>query len=326
MAIGFLLFFGWFTLALCVGWPAFALLQRRAGQDAELDLADGLFALVFLGTLAIGWVALILLQLGWFSPWRVFGSSLSIGLATLFTARRFGRGIKGFHFQHSWFTWACLALLILAVAVYFHPDEFMLGGGDAGVYVNLGAIWADTGSFEFLEPGLSSLPQELWSGLFRQTSQNHVVDYIRLPGFYLSNADSQTIVPQFFPLHPVWISLANGIAGLRVSLFMTPLWASLGVLSVVLAVRQLFGPKIGILAGLLLLVTPLQIYFARYSTAEALTQFLLWGGLYSFGAFTANGERLWGFMAGVALGQVFLTRIDALPLLLVPGVRLLIAF
>ena len=71
----------------------------------------------------------------------------------------------------------------------------------------------------------------------------------------------------------------------------------------------------------MLALNPLQIYFARYPTAEPLTQYFTWMGLWCFTSFvTYRPHRpLWGVAAGLALGQVFLARIDALPMLLLPG-------
>ena len=116
------------------------------------------------------------------------------------------------------------------------------------------------------------------------------------------------------------MAVFNGVLGLNASLYATPLWAVLGLVSIVLTARLLFGDGVGLLSGLFLLLTPLEIYFARYPTAEALTQFLIWGGLYALVRYQDEEAPLWGVIAGMGLGEVFLARIDALPILLVPGI------
>jgi hypothetical protein len=322
---GFLFLAGWLALAVAAGYPLYLILAGLDAEREQLELVEYAFVILFLGTLSAGWVAVTLLHLGLFALWRVL--LLAVGLplvvVTVTPRARLSLGRPTLHATP--FTWLQLGLFVIALGLFFHPAEFILGGADAGVYVNLGPIWTRSGSFRFEEPLLSSVPSSVWPTLFRQGPPGHVADTLRFPGFYMSSADPGQVTPQFFPLHPVWIALAYGLLGLEASLFTTPLWAVLGLLAVVLTAHRLFGASTGVIAGVFLLMTPLQIYFSRYPTAEALTQCLLWGGLYALAMFATRGRKSWGVVSGLALGQVFLARIDALPLLIVPGVWLLLS-
>ncbi len=315
----------WAVLALITGYPAFCLL-RTLGPPPSADGLEGLFAGLLLGSLIVGWMGLLLAEAGWFSL-----LALTIGLLPVLAGIGVALRLRGGTLRPPRFPpirtpGAFLLLLGLAFLAFFHPAEFILGGADAGVYVNLGANIARTGSLLIHEEGLATLPPSLWPGLFRATSPQAAVPYTRFPGFYLaggggggqSPGPSPLVIPQFFPLHPVWLAIVNAAFGVRTSLYLTPLWAALGVVALALALRRAFSTEIGLLAGFLLLITPIQVYFARYPTAEPLTQFLLWGGVYGLVAFVTDGHPLWGVLSGLALGQVFLTRIDALPLLLLP--------
>ena len=317
----------WATLALLTGYPTFCLLQTL-GRPPSADGLDGLFTSLLLGSLVVGWTALLLAEAGWFSL-----PSLTIGLLLVLAGVGIVLRLRGGTLRPPAppplrTAGAFLLLLGLASLAFFHPAEFILGGADAGVYVNLGANIARTGSLLIHEEGIATLPPSLWPGLFRATSPQAVAPYTRFPGFYLTGGASgeqppgslPLVIPQFFPLHPVWLAIVNAAFGVRTSLYLTPLWAALGVVALALALRQALGTGIGLLAGFLLLITPLQVYFARYPTAEPLTQFLLWGGVYGLVAFVGDGHPLWGVLSGLALGQVFLTRIDALPLLLLPPI------
>ena len=215
-------------------------------------------------------------------------------------------------------------LLLIAVLLFFWPAEYVIGGADASVYLHLGAIWSRTGSFTFTEPLLADVSPALFPGLMREMRPGQPMQYLRFPGFYINAGEPSRIVPQFYPLHPTWLTLAYGLFGLSGSLYVTPLWAMLGVWAVYLAFKHLCGAKAGLIGAFLLMITPLQIYFARYPTAESLTQYLTWAALFSFIMYSTEGGALWGFLSGCALGQTFLTRIDALPMLLIPGVWLLL--
>ena len=114
--------------------------------------------------------------------------------------------------------------------------------------------------------------------------------------------------------------MAYALGGLRAELLMTPLWGFLGALAVYFATRRLWGWRAGMLALAALSVTALQVWFARYPTTEMLTQYLLWTGIWALIAWMDKQEPrgLWAGLAGAALGQVFLTRIDAYFLLALP--------
>ncbi len=109
--------------------------------------------------------------------------------------------------------------------------------------------------------------------------------------------------------------------GRRSTLLLTGLWMALGTLAVYLTARDLGGPVVGALALAGLSLSALQVWFGRYPTSEALTQFLLWAGIWSAGRWLEERRpaALWAFVAGCAFGAVFLVRIDSL--VLPAGVR-----
>ena len=308
----------WFVLAVVCGYPLLCLLRTLGRSEPALDWIELSFVSSLLGTLLVGWVALLLAELGLFSlPGLavIILAVVVVGLAGVWARRG---TLAPLARKPSPIAWLIVFVVCLAVVVFFHPSDFVMGGADAGVYVNVGANVARTGSLLIEEDDLIDLPAGLLPGLLRQTAPTAAVQYVRLPGFYVSDDVPGLVIPQFFPLHPVWLAIWNGLLGLRASLYVTPMWAVLGVVAVALAVKRVFDMRIGLATAFLLLITPTQVYFARYPTAEPLTQFLVWAGLYCFVAFTMDEEPMWGLLGGLALGQVFLVRIDALPLLLLP--------
>jgi 4-amino-4-deoxy-L-arabinose transferase-like glycosyltransferase len=206
------------------------------------------------------------------------------------------------------------------VWLFFRPHEYLLGGADAGVYVNLGANIAKTGGIVIKDGALASLDPELYPALLRSIPPREGAPYYLLPGFYVPGAPGGLVVPQFYPLHPVWLAIAYALGGLRAEFWMTPFWALLGSLAVYFTVRRLWGWRAGFLALVGLSVMALQVWFARYPTAEMLTQYLFWTGAWALLAWLDRDEPrgLWAALAGVALGSLFLARIDMYVLLALP--------
>ncbi len=216
---------------------------------------------------------------------------------------------------------AALALWALVAAwLFFRPHEFVVGGADAGVYVNLGANIARSGGVLIHDPTLAALDPSLYPSLLRPLPPGELTPYYLVPAFYVPGTPAGLIIPQFYPLHPAWQAVGYALGGLRAELLITPLWGFLGALAVYFTTRRLWGWRVGMLALVALSVTALQVWFARYPTTEMLTQFLFWTGAWALIAWMDKQEPrgLWAALAGAALGQVFLTRIDAYVLLILP--------
>ncbi|WP_374686517.1 hypothetical protein [Promineifilum sp.] len=291
------------------------------------------FALVFVAlTLAIvatGWLALLLAEFGWFGRWALLVALASSATGLLIWQRR-DRAAKGQEAIVSavgerlvaW-EWLMLALwLAAALWLFFQPHEYIYGGADAGVYVSLGAEIAHHGGFRVVDKTLAALDPALQAAVLRPLPNTPGAASYLFPGFYVTDAAAGRLTPQFYPFHPVLQAVAydaagGGAAGVRAELLLTGLWMLLGTLAVYLTARDAGGPVVGALALAALSLTALQIWFGRYPTSEALTQFLIWAGVWSAGRWL--GERrpagLWAFTAGCALGAVFLVRIDTLVLL-----------
>ena len=300
-----------------------ALVVSLWGKQFRVDPLEFLFAGLALGVLILGWLALLLAELGYFSIAVLGGlwAVLMLILGTVWLARRNRVAAPDavWHIDR----WEIAALVLwafVAVWLYFRPHEFVLGGADAGVYVNLGANIARTGGILIHDPTLAALDPSLYPSLLRPLPPGEFTPYYLVPAFFVPGTPAGLIIPQFYPLHPVWQAVGNALGGLRTELLITPLWGFLGALAVYFTTRRLWGWRVGLLALTALSVTALQVWFARYPTTEMLTQYLWWTGVWALIAWMDKQEPrgLWAGLAGAALGQVFLTRIDAYALLLLP--------
>lgn len=301
------------------------------GRHWDFPLA---FVALILGFISVGWIALLLAELGVFSVSGLIAAvAVASGLLALWQWRGTKRGRTPDArpwLEDKWARWEWVMLavwLAAALWLYFRPHEYIFGGADAGVYISLGAEIAHDGGFRVTDETVAALPPALRAAVLRPLPNTPYADSYYLPGFYVTDEASGQLTPQFYPLHPVFQAVVygaagggaagGGAAGVRAELLLTGLWILLGTLAVYLTARDIGGPVVGALALAGLTLSALQVWFGRYPTSEALTQFLLWAGIWSAGRWLdeRRSPALWAFAAGCAFGAVFLVRIDSLVLL-----------
>jgi len=289
-------------------------------QESREDVSDLCFLSLLLSVLLTSWIALLLGEIGWLTLRNLLFLLLGyLSAVVLYLLRARSLVLPMVGRRPCRHTLVLVGILALAAALFFHPHEYLFGGADAGVYVSQGANIAITGSLRIEDKELSELDPLLAPLLFREQPPGSTTRYLKFPGFYIIDLERGLINPQFLPLHPLWIALFHRLFGLNGSLYATPCWGLLGVLSVYFATRRLFDARVAGLAAFLLTITATQIWFARYPTSEALSQFLVFSAIYAFAAWVdgQRPQRLFALAGGLSLGAVFLTRIDA-PLLLIP--------
>jgi hypothetical protein len=182
-----------------------------------------------------------------------------------------------------------------------------------------------------------------------QNPERFIASRLRYSGYLIHAGDLERgrVVPQFLHLYPAWIGLLASLLGQPGGLLATGLLGFLGLWSVGMLGRRLAGPWVGLLGMLFLALNGVQVWFSRYSTSEACAQFLGFAALYGFALMNdepraTNDERrktkdqgstagdqshphplvvrrsalipsrAWfgAMLAGVAAGQLALTRID----------------
>ena len=87
------------------------------------------------------------------------------------------------------------------------------------------------------------------------------------------------------------------------------------------AVRRWFGPAAGLIAGLVMALTPVAALMFRFNNPDALLVLLLTVAAYATVRALENGRSRWLVLAGVVLGFAFLTKMMQ-AFLVVPGLAL----
>ena len=278
---------------------------------------------VTLGSISIGLLALILVELSIYSlPLLGILLLLLVLLLALFGWRKQAPWLPEFaepppkeaiFINQRWEKLFLVVWLIAAAWLFFRPHQFVHGAADAGVYVNLAAQIERLGTIVYHDETFAQLDPSVQT-VFARPINNPVGDAYLLPAFFLMDASTGEIQPQFYPFHPVWQGIAYSLGGVFASLLMTGLWALLSCVAIYLFVRQIAGWETGALTLIALSFSAMQVWFARYPTTEVQTQFFLWLGLWATAVWLSNRQptSLWAFLAGSSLGVIFLIRIDVL--------------
>ncbi len=303
------------------GYLVLTLWRDRGNADDRWPLEEGLYLAVLLSVLLASWVGLTLAQMGWFAWWSL-ALSLAAVCAVLVGLAARSRADLGWlrTLPASRYSVALAVLVAIMIPLYFRPHQYIMGGADAGVYVNIGVNLAHTGRWTIHNDLVAEIGTEAAPEFFRAHPPGLIPKYFHLPAFYIEDVEQGRILPQFYPFQSVWMAIFATLWGIQGALLTTPLWGVMGCLAVYFAARRLFGSEVGLVAAGLLALTPTQVWFARYPTSEMLTQFLLFAFIGAFAAYVTVPEwpPLWGVLAGVTLGSALLVRADLIFILVLP--------
>jgi hypothetical protein len=201
-----------------------------------------------------------------------------------------------------------LALPAAVAAVLLFPGfPYGVGDKDPGTYVSHGIAIARTGSWDLRDPVLdrSRVPA------FQPSSPG-----ARLPGIWYADRDGGVAHVQFYHLWPAALASAWKLGGMGALVNLNPLLGLLAVLAVALAARRAFGPLAGLLAGVLLAANMLQVWQARYQSAEVVTEAFVAAALLGVVVALRSGWRPAAGLAGLLVGLAWLARADGLLLVL----------
>jgi hypothetical protein len=271
------------------------------GSRQPLDLLEATFLTAATGLIVIGWSATALASLGWFSATAV-GLAAGVTSGVLLGASR-DRGSRASLALGGRPEAGLLAVLALSALAYARPHEYVLGGADAGTYMNVAAAIARTGELVVHDDWVRMLAEH--GDVSLRPSPKHLrTRQIQFVGWYVDDADASRVLPQFLPLHPALTAVAIAAGGLRAGLYVPPVCALLGLAGVFLVARRLFGPGVGLLAAAVLGATPSQTFFARYPTAEPVSMALVFTGLLAYQHLRDGEQRsqAFGLVGGAAFG------------------------
>lgn len=293
------------ALAAAGVWPAVPLTGYLAvTRTTRLEGASLLTwgALITVAGLTIWSVPLLgSVVLGVYRP--VYAGLVGWTIAALGTAaiwRRAGRRAWPARRTAAWDR-VLVAGLVIAAGLYLgFPAESIYGGRDEGVYANHAVYIAHHGRLDVPYPwpaDSAGIFAKVWDGF---------------PGFYETPG---TMTVQFGHLFPVWLAQAYATLGQHGLFRLNALFAVLA-LAVIYDVCELAaGAPFAAVATLFLAFNPSELWTARITLSEILTQLFTWSGLCLLLRALRQDSPALARWAGVCLGMSALVRFDSLLLL-----------
>jgi hypothetical protein len=211
---------------------------------------------------------------------------------------------------------AILGGLIVVAGVQFFPGFPMaVKNRDPGVYINHAVAIAREGSDAIPDPVFDTAAEvHVVDGDPRLVTSEGDIQWRRRTyrGFATDPNDDERLLPSFFHLWPTTLATAYDLGGRRGLFNLTPILALGAVVLVFLATRRALGLVAASVAGGLLAVNMLEVWQAKFPTAEALTQFLYAGALLAVAMALATRWRVAAGIAGGVVGMGFVARPEGL--------------
>ncbi|MBB6242675.1 4-amino-4-deoxy-L-arabinose transferase-like glycosyltransferase [Rhodanobacter sp. MP1X3] len=227
-------------------------------------------------------------------------------------------------------------ILLILVCLFFRLPAFnyVLGGQDEGVYVNMANYIERTGSLVVWDTPLDKLQGTPFVQTYLDENRflpphpelSKMEAYVG--GVYVRSHQSNVLDFQFYHLFPVWMALVAGLFGTTFAVYALTLFALLSVVFMYRLTLVLTGSsRAALIAGLLLAINPLHAFFSKFPVTEVPTlAFSLIGFTYLALFWRAEGgsrHRCWLLVSMLSFGAMFVTHISGfmyVPFLIVVAV------
>ena len=254
-------------------WPALPLtgywLFFQSSRESGIDSVPRITSFSLMTVVGIVLWSIVLLSSAMAGIYRAGYFGLAGWFVTLFTLRELFIK-KHFFIQESlrfsrW-DWVLAAGFVLTACLYLgFPTESIFLGRDEGLYANHAIYIAHHGRLDVPYPWPESL-DTIFSKVFRE-----------VPGFFPTKT---TMTVQFAHLFPVWLAQAFATFGHH-ALFRFEAMVALLSISIFYGLcRSVISRPYAVIATLFLALNPSEIWLARRTLTEILTQLFIGSGLF----------------------------------------------
>jgi 4-amino-4-deoxy-L-arabinose transferase-like glycosyltransferase len=205
-----------------------------------------------------------------------------------------------------WWHWVVCGIVIISAVLYLgFPVKYVVGGRDPGLYVVIGVSISNNGGMQ--------LPEDefLTENSFLVYENNMFV----YPGVFSAkywglSENAGDMVFQFLPMLPAALAIGYDIGGLEGLLRIPGIIGIVALLAIFFFTKTAFGVIPAILATAFMLINPAQLWGARITQTELLSQLLFILAAYAFlEAWRKDSTKL-SILAGFLIGIGGLCRID----------------
>lgn len=184
-----------------------------------------------------------------------------------------------------------------ALMLRWDPFLHVEGGQDQGLYVAMSAHIARTQSLNVTDGVRASLAPELRGEYDKDNNNLSSIVPGRFeghhqPGVYISQLDKSAYTLQFYPLHPLWMSLFGSVFGDDNRVYALVFLSLLNILALSLLAYELAGRRAGagVIAGALLALNPVHVFLSRFPVSENVTLFFTATAVYFFVRYFRDGQ------------------------------------
>ncbi len=199
---------------------------------------------------------------------------------------------------------ACIiSISILCGIASWRPYTYLFGGWDPGEYVSSAMNIARSGMLEVEDSFFASLDSAERVSLMHEPAGNRRTLHA---GFLIIDEERGQLVPDYFHLYPCWLSVFGFVGGLDLVYWGQWVITLLSLCVLFLAVYEIFSLRVAVIAALLLICGPVQVYFGRFTSSEMLTRLFLFGAFYWYSRSLKTPAWQFDVLAGVSMGFAFL--------------------
>lgn len=228
----------------------------------------------------------------------------------------------------------CIFLVLLALLPRIHPYNYVVGGQDEGLYVNISKYIQQHGTIKVTDDVWNIFKSfghdDLYSKYnveFKENRIKNVNEGEYLPGIYIKNAAKAQYTLQFYHLHPLWMALFGDLFGDTNRVFSLVFFAVLGIIYMYCSVMEITSSRLyAILVGALLALNPLHAFFSKFPVTEVMALSFSTGSLYYLIKIykSEDNRLLYMFLAAFMMFGMFFTRISGFMYL--PFILMLLLF
>lgn len=252
-------------------------------DDKSIYISFLEFLLWFVGITSV--ISVATLILGVFKPKLIL-----VGTAVILSAFYYFKDIKlDFHINKKSLA-SLLVLIFIALLFRIDFEQYIMGGQDEGVYVNMSKYFEKHGQVFPVDEFRKSLDGKLLTIYDKYNLRIEPRPNVRvedkkeglyLPGVYLKDQEKSEYVFQFYHLHPLWMSIFGDTFGDDHRQLSLVFFSILSIIIFYLIVYNLTNNYFYSLSGgLLLALNPLHTYFTKFPVSEVMVLFFSLSGFY----------------------------------------------
>ncbi|MEW5833878.1 MAG: hypothetical protein AB1832_02330 [Pseudomonadota bacterium] len=232
----------------------------------ELQGLDRAFEILIAGLVGTSLCGLGMAAIGLFRAPQALLLGIAAAICYALVTRRADEPVGGFRIGRC--TLHLAAIVMVGIFFRLPAVDYVSGGQDQGVYVNIASHIVRTGGFAIQDDVIKSISDK--GALEKYSSDNHpkTTDFL-LGIFYKGAPDSGNLEFQFYHLFPVWMAVFGGLFGLNASVSALTFLAILSLIFFYRLALEVTGrPALALLAGMLLALNPLHAFFSRFPVTE----------------------------------------------------------